>query len=46
MAAEPIQAPDRGTPDDPPRWALASRMAAQMGKRYVQLLAPPEGTSE
>ena len=46
MIVDPIEAPNRDTPDDPHRWALARRMAARMGERYVQLLAPPEATSE
>ncbi len=47
MAADAIETPNREASDDqPPRWALARRMAAQMGARYVRLLAPPEGTAE
>lgn len=47
MATDPMKAPDRGAPDDQaPRQTLARRMAAEMGERYVRLLAPPEGTSE
>ena len=47
MAADAIETPNREAPDDqPPRWTLARRMAAQMGERYVRLLAPPQGPSE
>jgi hypothetical protein len=47
MPADEIKRPNREAPDEqPPRWALARRMAAQMGERYEQLLAPPEGTAE
>lgn len=47
MPADAIETPNREVSDDqPPRWALARRMAAQMGERYVRLLAPAEGPAE